>query len=41
VAVFPGATHRIQADAGTRLAPGYLPTLTRRIKARAGIGPDT
>ena len=41
VAVFPGASHRIQADAGTRLAPGYLHTLTQWIKARAGIGPDT
>jgi hypothetical protein len=41
VAVFPGASHRIQANAGTRLAPGYLRTLTQWIKARAGIDPDT
>lgn len=41
VSVFPGAGHRIQADAGRRLAPGYLHTLTRWIKARSGIDPDT
>ncbi|HEY7146246.1 MAG TPA: alpha/beta hydrolase [Streptosporangiaceae bacterium] len=41
VAVFPGASHRIQANAGTHLAPGYLHTLTQWIKARADIGPDT
>jgi uncharacterized protein len=41
VSVFPGAGHRIQADASTRLAPGYLHTLAQWIKARAGIDPDT
>lgn len=37
VMVFPGADHRIQVDAGTRMAPGYLPTLTHWINAWAGI----
>jgi uncharacterized protein len=41
VAVFPGASHRIQENAGTRLAPGYLRTLTQWIKAQADIDPDT
>ncbi|WP_406315059.1 alpha/beta hydrolase [Streptosporangium sp. NBC_01639] len=41
VEVFPGADHRIQTDGGTRLAPGYLTTLTRWIKARTGPNLDT
>jgi hypothetical protein len=41
VTVFPGADHRIRANAGTRLAPGYLPTLTEWIKARTGTESDT
>ena len=41
VAVFPRAGHRIQADASTRLAPGYLPTLAQWINAQASIGADT
>jgi uncharacterized protein len=31
IAVFPGADHRIQAGIGSRLAPGYLNTLTQWI----------
>jgi hypothetical protein len=38
--VFPGASHRIQTDAGTRLATGYLNTLTQWIKARASVNAD-
>lgn len=41
VEVFPGAGHRIQVDASTRLAPGYLRTLAQWIKARADDGPGT
>lgn len=33
IEVFPGASHRIQTDSGTRLATGYLDTLTQWIKA--------
>jgi uncharacterized protein len=41
IEVFPGASHRMRTDAGTRLAPGYLDTLTQWIKARTAINPDT
>lgn len=34
VEVFPGADHRVRTDGGTRLAPGYLDTLTRWIIGR-------
>ncbi|NUT49186.1 MAG: alpha/beta hydrolase [Saccharothrix sp.] len=34
VEVFPGADHRVRTDRGTRLAPGYLDTLTRWITGR-------
>jgi pimeloyl-ACP methyl ester carboxylesterase len=40
IEVFPGASHRIQTDAGTRLATGYLDTLTQWIKARASVNAD-
>lgn len=36
VEVFPGADHRVRTDDGTRLAPGYLDTLTRWIIGRTG-----
>ncbi|MFE9749558.1 alpha/beta hydrolase family protein [Saccharothrix saharensis] len=36
VEVFPGADHRVRTDGGTRLAPGYLDTLTRWIIGRTG-----
>jgi hypothetical protein len=41
VQVYPGASHRIQASGGTRLAPGYLSTLTQWIKDHSCTGPDT
>jgi pimeloyl-ACP methyl ester carboxylesterase len=37
IEVFPGASHRIQVGASAGLAPGYLATLARWIKAQAGI----
>lgn len=40
IKVFPSASHRMQTDAGTRLAPNYPDTLTRWIKARTAINPD-
>ena len=41
VQVYPGASHRIQASGGTRLAPGYLSTLTQWIKDHSCTGPGT
>jgi len=44
IKVFPGASHKMRTGAGTRLASGYVDTLTRWIKAwaeRTGINPDT
>ncbi len=41
IEVFPGASHKMRTGAGTRLASGYLHTLTRRIEAWTGISPDT
>ena len=41
IEVLPGASHKMRTGAGTRLASGYLHTLTRWIKAWTGISPDT
>ncbi|MFL6122802.1 alpha/beta hydrolase family protein [Actinophytocola sp.] len=37
VELFPGADHRLHTEAGTRLATGYLETLTRWIERFSGV----
>jgi uncharacterized protein len=39
VEIFPGADHRVRTHGGTRLAPGYLTTLTQWIRHQADVGP--